>query len=191
MAIVGPWEQPILEGWTTLAALAAVTERRDARPDGRREHVPQPGPDGEARDDPRPRRRRPGGPRHRRRLVRAGARRLRLRRDLGLRLRRAARPARRVGRCSCAACSTASGSPSTPAASTRCATPSCEPRPGPGPPADPDRRLRAEEDAPDDGPLRRRLEHRRDRRGAPREGRDPPRALRRGRPRTTTRSSGR
>ena len=27
MAIVGPWEQPILEGWTTLAALAALTER--------------------------------------------------------------------------------------------------------------------------------------------------------------------
>src|SRR6476660_6471409 len=26
MAIVGPWEQPILEGWTTLAALAALTE---------------------------------------------------------------------------------------------------------------------------------------------------------------------
>ncbi len=25
-AIVGPWEQPILEGWTTLAALAAVTD---------------------------------------------------------------------------------------------------------------------------------------------------------------------
>jgi F420-dependent oxidoreductase-like protein len=27
MAIVGPWEQPILEGWATLAALAALTER--------------------------------------------------------------------------------------------------------------------------------------------------------------------
>jgi alkanesulfonate monooxygenase SsuD/methylene tetrahydromethanopterin reductase-like flavin-dependent oxidoreductase (luciferase family) len=27
MAIVGPWEQPILEGWMTLAALAALTER--------------------------------------------------------------------------------------------------------------------------------------------------------------------
>src|SRR5205814_5617316 len=27
MAIVGPWEQPILEGWPTLAALAALTER--------------------------------------------------------------------------------------------------------------------------------------------------------------------
>ena len=27
MAIVGPWEQPILEGWATLAALASVTER--------------------------------------------------------------------------------------------------------------------------------------------------------------------
>src|SRR5205823_6333754 len=27
MAIVGPWEQPILEGWTTLAAFAALTSR--------------------------------------------------------------------------------------------------------------------------------------------------------------------
>jgi alkanesulfonate monooxygenase SsuD/methylene tetrahydromethanopterin reductase-like flavin-dependent oxidoreductase (luciferase family) len=27
MAIVGPWEQPILEGWTTLAALAPLTTR--------------------------------------------------------------------------------------------------------------------------------------------------------------------
>jgi len=27
MAIVGPWEQPILEGWTTLAAFAAITAR--------------------------------------------------------------------------------------------------------------------------------------------------------------------
>ncbi len=27
MAIIGPWEQPILEGWTALAGVAAVTER--------------------------------------------------------------------------------------------------------------------------------------------------------------------
>ena len=27
LAIFGPWEQPILEGWTTLTAVAAVTER--------------------------------------------------------------------------------------------------------------------------------------------------------------------
>jgi alkanesulfonate monooxygenase SsuD/methylene tetrahydromethanopterin reductase-like flavin-dependent oxidoreductase (luciferase family) len=27
MAIVGPWQQPILEGWTTLTALAAITTR--------------------------------------------------------------------------------------------------------------------------------------------------------------------
>src|SRR3712207_5583570 len=27
MAIVGPWEQPILEGWTTLAGWAVLTER--------------------------------------------------------------------------------------------------------------------------------------------------------------------
>ena len=27
MAIFGPWEQPILEGWTTLAAVGAVTRR--------------------------------------------------------------------------------------------------------------------------------------------------------------------
>ncbi len=27
MAIFGPWEQPILEGWTTLAAVGAVTDR--------------------------------------------------------------------------------------------------------------------------------------------------------------------
>ena len=27
LAIMGPWEQPILEGWTTLAALASVTRR--------------------------------------------------------------------------------------------------------------------------------------------------------------------
>ena len=66
-----------------------------ARADGRREHVPEPGRDREARDDPRPHQRRPGDPGHRRRVVRAGARRVRhrLRRER----RRAARPVRRGG----------------------------------------------------------------------------------------------
>ena len=45
--------------------------------DGRGQHVPQPGPHGQARGDPRPHQRRPGGPRHRRGLVRARARRVR------------------------------------------------------------------------------------------------------------------
>ena len=141
-----------------------ITTTATARADGRREHVPQPGPDRQARDDPRPPQRRPGGPRHRRRLVRAGARGLRDR-GLGIRLRRAARPARRGRRRSSAACSTASGSPTT-AASTTIHDALVRAAAGPGPPADPDRRLGAAEDAPDDGPLRRRLEHRRHARGA-------------------------
>ena len=55
LAIFGPWEQPILEGWTTLCGRGGGHGAGPARADGRREHVPQPGPDGEARDDPRPR----------------------------------------------------------------------------------------------------------------------------------------
>src|ERR1051325_11706309 len=67
MAMVGPREQRILEGWATLA-----------------------GPVRQARDGARPRVRWPGRARDRRRLVRARARRVRVRRDVGLRLRRAA-----------------------------------------------------------------------------------------------------
>ena len=55
---------------------------------------------------------------------------------------------------------------------------------GPAPPADPDRRLRAEEDPADDRALRGPLEHeRRDVRAGPGEPRRPRRALRRGRAR--------
>ena len=61
LAIFGPWEQPIFEGWTLLAGRRRRSRRkRPARADGRREHVPQPGPDREARDDARPRRRTAG-----------------------------------------------------------------------------------------------------------------------------------
>ena len=52
-----------LEGWTTLAALAVLTTRGPPRPPGRGQHLPQPGPHGEARDDAGPpvgRSRRPG-----------------------------------------------------------------------------------------------------------------------------------
>ena len=65
------------------------------------------------------------------------------------------------------------------------------PRPRPGPPADPRRRQRAEEDAADRRPLGRRLEHERDARGGRRARRDPPRALRGRRARPGARSSGR
>ena len=50
MSIVGPWQGPILEGWSVLVGLGRRHRARDARAHGRRQHVPQPGPDGEARD---------------------------------------------------------------------------------------------------------------------------------------------
>ena len=95
MAIFGPWEQPIFEGWSVLAGARSAHLADPARADGRRQHVPQPGADRQAGDDARPRLGRSGRARHRRRLVRARARRLRhrLRRER----RRAARPARRGG----------------------------------------------------------------------------------------------
>ena len=126
-----------------------------ARADGRRQHDPQPGADRQARDDPRPRLERPGGPRHRRRLVRAGARRLRHR--VRRRVRRAPRPARRVG------------DADPPAARRRAVQPrgtllhvprrAVRAEARPAAPADPGRRLRPEEDAADRGRTGRRLEH--------------------------------
>ena len=43
LAIFGPWEQPIFEGWSVLAGLGPLTSQGPARADGRRQHVPQPG----------------------------------------------------------------------------------------------------------------------------------------------------
>ena len=42
--IQGDWRGPIFEGYMILAGWAGVTSQGHARPDGRREHVPQPGP---------------------------------------------------------------------------------------------------------------------------------------------------
>ena len=77
--IVGDHNGPMFEGWLTLAAWAEATERATHRPHGRRQHVPQPGAGGEDGDDPRSHQRRAGGARHRRRLVRDRAPRLRVR----------------------------------------------------------------------------------------------------------------
>ena len=75
LADEGDADDAKLEGWTTLAAAGRGHDPRPARPARRREHVPQPGPDRQARDDARPHQRRAGDPRARRRLVRGGARR--------------------------------------------------------------------------------------------------------------------
>ena len=78
------------------------------RPDGRGQHVPRADAHREDGHDPRPHLERPGHPRHRRRMVRDGARGLRppVRRRLPERLRWLGEALR-----SCAACSTASARP--------------------------------------------------------------------------------
>jgi alkanesulfonate monooxygenase SsuD/methylene tetrahydromethanopterin reductase-like flavin-dependent oxidoreductase (luciferase family) len=43
LAIFGPWEQPIFEGWMDARRARPVTTKDPPRADGRREHVPQPG----------------------------------------------------------------------------------------------------------------------------------------------------
>ena len=52
MAIVGPWQQPNPRGLDDAGGVGERDGARHARPDGRRQHVPQPGPHGQARDRP-------------------------------------------------------------------------------------------------------------------------------------------
>ena len=75
MEVLGGPPEPMLEGYTTLGYLAAVTERRPAQPARHRRHLPPPGPARQDRDHPRRALGRPGDARHRRRVVRPRARR--------------------------------------------------------------------------------------------------------------------
>ena len=68
----------MFEGWLTLAAWAQATERVRIGLMVGANTFREPGPDGQDGDDPRPHLERAGDPRHRRRLVRGGARGVRL-----------------------------------------------------------------------------------------------------------------
>ena len=144
LAIQGPWQPADLRRLDGPCGVSPPSPSTDpVGPDGRREHVPQPGhtaklattldhiSDGRAVLGI-------GGAWFEREHDAFGI-------DFGAELRRAPRPARRGRRRSSAACSTARRSTTRAAytfhdARLRAAA-------GPGPPADPDRRLRAEEDA--------------------------------------------
>ena len=78
MPIRGDEDGPCLEAWTLLGALADADLAHPHRHAGERQHLPQPGAAGEDGDDDRPDQQRPLRARHRRRLVREGASRLRL-----------------------------------------------------------------------------------------------------------------
>ncbi len=144
-----------LEGWTTLAALAALTSTARLGSARGGQHLPLAGPDRQAGHDARSPVRRARRAGHRRRLVRARARGLRHRLRLGL--RRAPGSPGRGGRAD------------PPAARWRAHRRA--PRPllraprragraaaGAGPAAHPHRRLRTAEDAAHDGPRRRPVE---------------------------------
>ena len=78
-AAIGPPEHEMFEAYTLLGALAARTEQRPARHARHRRDLPQPGAAGEGGHRARRHLRRPGAARHRRGVVRGGARRARLR----------------------------------------------------------------------------------------------------------------
>ena len=122
----GDWRDGKLEGWTTLAAVAAVTTRARLGLMVAANTFRNPGLTAKLATTARPRERRARDPRPRRRLVRARARRVRDR--LRERLRRAARPPRRRRSRSSGACSTASASRTT-ARFYRMHDAVCEPRP--------------------------------------------------------------
>ncbi len=73
LAIFGPWEQPIFEGWTALAALGPITQRVRLGLMVGANTFRNPGRHRQARHDARSRLGRACGARHRRSLVRARA----------------------------------------------------------------------------------------------------------------------
>ena len=167
-----------LEGWATLAALATLTTRARLGLLVGANTFRNPGPDRQARDDHRPPVRRSLGARTRRRLVRTRARRLRHR--LRRRVRRTARQARRSGRAHPPPARRRTIHPPGPLLRDARRAGRSPPRPATA--ADPDRRLRPDEDPAHDRPLRRHVERIRAARADRRGERDAPRALRRDRP---------
>ena len=126
-----------------------MTRARPARTPRGGEHVPQPGPHGQAGDDARSPLRRPGRARHRRRLVRAPSTRRSGSTSGPGSASGSTGSTRRSG--SSGGCSTASGSTHDGPLlrDARCGVRAAA---GPGRAADPDRRLGADQDAADDGP---------------------------------------
>ena len=155
-AIFGDPYQPIFEGWSLLDAWARETEQTRLGLLVGANTFRNPGIVAKTADDARPRERRPGDPRHRRRLD--GARAPGPRHRLRVGLRPAARLARRVCRPRCGALLDGES------VTSRAGRPLCVRRPAPraaarpAAPADHDRRQRREEDASDRRPLRRPVE---------------------------------
>ena len=180
-SIVGPWEGPILEGWSVLAGWSQVTSRATLGLMVGANTFRNPGltaklavtldhlSGGRAILGI-------GGAWFEREHDAFGI-------DFGLGLRRAARPPRRVGRAPAAAARRRAGRGprGRRVPDARCARRAAA---GPAPPADHDRRVGAEEDASDPRPLRRPVEHLGlDDRGPQGEGRRAARAMRGDRPR--------
>ncbi len=178
LADEGDPSDPKLEGWATLSAAGRHHRPCPARAARGGQHVPRPGPDRQARDDGRPHLERSTRPRPRWRMVRARARRLRAR--FRWRVRGASRPARGGGRADPAAARRRPRDARGPVLHD--ARRALYAATGPGPPADPDRRIRSDQDAPDDGSSRRPVERLRPARADRGDQRDPARALRGGRP---------